>query len=120
MKQEKRAMRTLKKLALFFGCNVIGFFLPPILYHFSLATRIIDINAENFDLSGFYLGATQISNGDPIYQPVMVLLPILTWIICSLFSFSFFFVGKKWERFFLLAPLLLPVLQSLIIMLKYI
>ncbi len=120
MKQEKRAMQTLKKLILFFGCNIIGFTLPGMLYLFSISTGIIDLNAENFDTNGFFWGTTQTTDTGVTPIPFMIALPSLTWAICALFSFSYFFVSKKWGRFFLLAPLVLPFLHSLVILLKFI
>jgi hypothetical protein len=120
MEQEKSAMQTFKKLILFFGCNIIGFQLLPLIYVLSLKTGIIDLNDENLNTSEFFFGAMQATeNSELLPVPVMLVFPLVTWAICALFSFAYFFVGKKWRRFFLLAPLILPALHSLIIMLKF-
>ncbi|MCK5384269.1 MAG: hypothetical protein KAJ29_01740 [Alphaproteobacteria bacterium] len=112
-------MQTLKKLILFFGCNIIGFSLFPLLYVISIKTGIIDINAEDFDTSNFFLSTAEISGVGTIPVPIMLSFPTLTWIICALFSLSYFFVSKRWRRFFLLAPILLPFMHGFVIMLKY-
>ena len=118
--KKKSAMHTLKKLALFLGCNIVGFFLPALLYLFSLITRIIDLSAKDFDVSSFFLGTTETAGSELLPIPLMLFFPTLTWIICAIFSFSYFFVSRKWKRFFLLMPLLLPFLHAFVLMLKFV
>ncbi|MCK5375157.1 MAG: hypothetical protein KAJ40_07725 [Alphaproteobacteria bacterium] len=113
-------MPIFKKLALFFSCNIIGFFLPLILYPLCLKLRIINIEAEGFDTSGFFIGTTEIPDVGMVPIPVTVYFPILTWVFCALFSFAYFFVSKKWQRIFLFAPLIMPLVQSLLILIRFI
>ena len=114
-------MHTLKKLALFFGCNIIGFHLLPLLYILSLKVGIIDLNNESFNTSEFFVSSAQaLPDTDLLPVPVILFFPIITWAICALFSFAYFFVSKKWGRFFLLAPLILPFLHSLVLLLKFV
>ena len=113
-------MQTFKKLVIFFFCNITGFFLPLILYVLSLKFGIIDINAEGFDVENFFVGVTEVPNFGPIPAPGMIYFAHLTWALCALFSIAYFFVAKRWKRIFVLAPLLLPLLHSLIILLRFI
>lgn len=107
-------MNILKKLILFFGSNIIGFFLPTLLYYLTLKLRLVDFEAEGFDITGFYY---DLSGDVPL--PTMIFIPIITWVICAIFSFAYFFVSKKWQRLFLIAPAILPLLHSIIILVQY-
>jgi len=115
-KKRKSIMQTVKKLILFFTCNFLGFFLPSILYFTGLKTHFINLQAENFNIESFYVGTTQLHGTDPTPVPAMIFFPSMTWAVCALFSFAYFFVGEKWKRLFLLAPLVVPFLHSLVTM----
>jgi hypothetical protein len=113
-------MKTFKKLALFFGCNIIGFHLLPLIYILSLKLGFIDLNDENLDTSQFFFGAMHAANSELLPVPIMLVFPLMTWVICALFSLAYFFVSKRWKRFFLLAPIIFPSLHSLVLMLKFV
>ena len=115
----KKTMHTFKKIIFFLGSNIIGFSLLPILYVTSVVTGILDINGENFDTANFFLSTAEIVGRDPMPVPIMLSFPSFTWAICALFSFAYFFVNKRWQRFFLLAPLVLPVTHALVILLQF-
>lgn len=115
--RKRTGMKTLKNISLLFICNFVGFFLPTFLYLISLSTRIIDVQSEDFDAQKFFYGTTNFGGTENIPVPYMVTMPQMTWVLCFLFSFSIFFVSKKWKRVFLLAPLLTPFLHSFLIML---
>lgn len=107
-------MKTLRKLILFFVFNLIGFITPALIYGASLKFNLIDIDAEDFDVQGFFSAVVEET---PV--PVIISQPLITWLICALFSFAIFFVARKWRRIFLLAPIILPTLHSFVLLLKF-
>ncbi len=111
----KDVMKTIKKLFLFFFCNWLGFTMPAIIYNLAtLKFNLIDFENESFDALSFY---SNMSGDTP--APVMVFEPTVTWIICALFSFAIFFLKGKWRYVFMLAPIVMPTLHSLILLIKF-
>lgn len=97
-------MLTLKNLALFLICNLIGAFIGPTLYAITLTQQLIDIEA---------VGLTQAILGYDI------LIIQLNWLVCALFSISVFFLSGTWKKFFLFAPIFIPFVLTVITLLKY-
>ncbi len=109
------AMNTFKKLFLFFFCNAAGFAAPPFIYWLILKFEILDVQAEGFDVLGFYSVAEE-----DVLVPIIISQPLLTWIACALFSLAVFFVKRKTRVIFYLAPIVLPTLHALMLTFKFI
>jgi len=107
-------MKTFKKLFQFFIFNLIGFAAPSLVYWASMTFNLVDINADNFDTLSFY---STVVKDTPI--PIIISQPLITWIVCMLFSFSIFFVKRKWKIIFMLAPTILPTLHALFLLIKF-
>lgn len=91
-----KSMNSVKRVALFLFCNLTG-----------LATAIGGAYAillyDFIDVQSLAISANGV-------QTVFFGMPLMVWITCALFSFSIFFVSKKWRPFFYLAPIIAPAL----------
>lgn len=97
-------MSTAKNIALFLICNIIGAFTAPTIYGISFAFQLIDIIGAGLDQATFEYD---------------ILIIQLNWLACALFSISIFFLSGTWKKFFLSAPILVPLILTSITMLKY-
>ncbi len=92
-------MDLVKRIFLFSGANLIGFFSVMICYMIGLKSGKIDIESESFDVDMFerwFLGGT-----------------IMVWAACAVFSLSYFLLDKKTRRYFLALPAAVPLLYGL-------
>jgi hypothetical protein len=92
-------MITTQKLIYFILANAIGFFSVPLCYYIGLSTGALSPSDPNLDINAFrtwFLGGT-----------------MLTWMVCCLFSFAYFFFAGKMRLVFLLAPAIAPVAYGL-------
>lgn len=97
-------MNTFKNLALFLIFNLVGAFTAPSLYAIALTQKLVDIQES---------GLTQGILGYDI------LIIQLNWLACALFSFSVFFLKGTWKKIFLLAPIIIPFILTVITLIKY-
>lgn len=95
--------KTLKNVILFFTCNFAGFSTGPIVYNV-LLIKLIDIEKA---------GLTE----SLVNQDIGIIQ--MTWLICALFSVSFFFLSGLWRKFFLLSPIFIPLTLTIITLMKY-
>ncbi len=97
-------MKTYIAVLLFFVCNTVGFFTGSFVY--AVALKFIDI-----EKSGFGLASMQYEMG----------FVLVIWLVCALFSFTSFFLSSlKWKMAFLLFPIIMPLLTSIIFLSAYI
>tara|TARA_R110001592_G_scaffold144484_2_gene367614 strand:- start:1436 stop:1735 length:300 start_codon:yes stop_codon:yes gene_type:complete len=97
-------MKTYKKLFLFFVCNALGFNIGPVIYVLSL----------KFD----WVNSQAIAEAGGNLESALIFGPSVTWLVCALFSFAIFFVRKSWRTIFLLAPIFVPLIHALVMLVK--
>ena len=98
-------MKTSITVLLFLLCNIIGFFTGSFIYAIAQIYKFIDI--EN---SGFTLASMKYEMG----------FVLMVWLACAIFSFvSFFLSSLKWKMAFLLFPIIIPLLSSIMFLSAY-
>jgi len=92
-------------VALFFLCNITGFFTGSFMYAVAQIYRFINIEETGFSIANMQ------------YDMGVVLM---MWAACAVFSFASFFLSRKWKIVFLAAPVIAPLISSLILISAYI
>ena len=77
-----------------------------LIYVLALKFEFVNISATGFDAAA-------------LQQDFMTKVP-LTWLVCCLFSFSTFFLRGLWRKFFLLCPIIVPMIYGIILLQPYI
>ena len=90
--------RTVINLILFLVFNVIGFTVGPLLFVLSLQLGIFDPEIAQTDAQSL--------------QYALITTPSFIWLPCAVFSFAFFFLTSRWRRFFLMMPVVAPLIYS--------
>lgn len=88
-------MHTAFKVLAFLAVNIVGSWTAATLFYVFLLTGFVDIEAN------------------PAFSHWFLLNVMLTWMVCAMFSISFFFLSGPWKYFFLAAPVLVPGLTGL-------
>jgi hypothetical protein len=92
-------MPSFTKIVVFFLVNALGFFSPGVLYVLGKLTGAISPDDPAFDAVAF--------------QQWFLTGTMMTWIVCALFSLSYFFLKGKAKLFFLWAPAVVPYVYGL-------
>jgi len=92
-------MPSFSKIVIFVLVNAIGFSSIFILYPLGLVTGIISPDDPAFDALAF--------------QRWFLTGTMMTWVVCALFSFSYFFLKGIAKRIFLWAPVVVPMTYGL-------
>ncbi len=98
-------MKIFTSILVFFICNGLGFFTGSFMYAIAQIYKFIDIESSNFSLAN-------------MQYDMGIILSI--WLACAIFSFASFFLSIKWKIFFLSAPILMPLITSIVLISKYI
>ncbi|MGH1455972.1 MAG: hypothetical protein ACRBDI_04260 [Alphaproteobacteria bacterium] len=98
--------KTLLKVSTFFAVNAIGFSMSTAIVLAASALNLIDLSTPDFNIEQF--------KHDIFFKHSM------TWMICAIFSFSFFFLKGIWRNILLFAPIAIPLIYSLMNLAKYI
>ncbi len=96
-------MKISLNIFIFFLCNFIGITVIATIYAIALIYKFVDIEASNFILN---------IRHDMGYS-------MMAWAACSIFSFSSFFLSQKWKIFFLISPIIIPFIFSVILLSRY-
>ena len=89
-------MNSVKRVLLFLLCNLTGLAIVSGTFYAILLYDVIDpqsISISADDIQRLFIG-----------------VPMMMWAVCALFSFSIFFVSKRWRPFFYIAPIATPPL----------
>jgi hypothetical protein len=97
--------KTLLKVLAFFAMNAIGFSMSAILVVIVTALNLLDTSAADFNFNQF--------KHDIFFKNSV------TWMVCAIFSFSFFFLKGIWRYIMLLAPAVIPFIYTTMNMVKY-
>ena len=92
-------MNTWQKIILLVFVNALGFLSPSFCYYIGVVTGKIALGNPDFDPVAFRM---------QFFPAIM-----MTWLVCACFSVSFLFLKNQGRWFFLLAPLVIPVLYGL-------
>ena len=97
--------KTLINVALFFLINALGFSMSTAIVLFVTTFNFVDLTAAELNVEQFKY--------DIFYKHSV------TWMVCALFSFSFFFLKGMWRYIMLLAPVVIPFIYTTMNMVKY-
>lgn len=90
-------MKLPARIALFVIANVLGFFSMPFCYFLGMRLGRIAIDNPNFNVQILHH---------------LFMVGTITWFVCALFSIAFFFLKGREKYFFLVAPVLFPLLYG--------
>lgn len=88
-------MHTAFKVLAFLAVNIIGSWMGAALFYVLLLVGFVDLEA------------------DPVFAHWFLLNVMFTWMVCAVFSISFFFLSGWWKYFFLAAPVVIPILTGM-------
>ncbi len=97
--------KTVLKVLLFFSVNALGFYISPLMVIFVSATDLVDMSNPDFNAV--------------LFQHDVFFKHYMTWMVCALFSFSFFFLKGMWRYIMLGAPVAIPLIYTTMNMMKY-
>ncbi len=93
----------LKKALLFIGVNFLGFSVPTIYFYVGIFTGVF---------------ATDDQTAITLAQQELFFGSTITWLICALFSLSYFFLKGKAGLMFLWAAFVIPMLYGLSVLIS--
>lgn len=95
-------MNHLSKILAFLIVNAAGFMSVPLCFIVVTKLGLLKMPSENLELYSF---KTQFMHGT-----------YMTWLVCAIFSFAYFFLKGKERLLFLWAPLAVPVSYGLYVL----
>lgn len=88
--------RTFINLFLFVLCNAVGFTVAPLIFVLSINFGFLDLENSTTDLQTI--------------QHTLIVMPTLMWLPCAVFSIAFFVLKNPWRTFFLIMPIIAPLI----------